>query len=163
MYVCGPKVLHSHCSCSCCTLCTLAFLFDLIFIICVLVFAVWKSLCTHSSTRNKFLIHSIYFEEKFSQKYRILRNNQLIFCTCLRDFLFKIEQKKWSMLQFCMTYRMSQLFSPSSHRRITKICRLSWDPWLTNSALVYEPKCGGGKLRGLNQCVQLYTRAQIHF
>jgi hypothetical protein len=32
---------------------------------------------------------------------------------------------------------------------VTKRCRLSW---LTNSALVYEPKCGGrGELRGLGQ------------
>jgi hypothetical protein len=43
---------------------------------------------------------------------------------------------------------------------VTKRCRLSW---LTNSALVYYPKCegGGGKwgggLGGLSQWVQLYT------
>ncbi len=43
----------------------------------------------------------------------------------------------------------------------TKRCLLSW---LTNSALLYEPKCGGGgELRGLSQWVQLYTRAQINF
>ncbi len=43
----------------------------------------------------------------------------------------------------------------------TKRCRLSW---LTNSALVYEPKSGGeGELRGLSQWVQLYTGAQINF
>jgi hypothetical protein len=38
---------------------------------------------------------------------------------------------------------------PSS-RGVTKRCRLSW---LTNSALVYEPKLGegGGGLRGLSQ------------
>ncbi len=41
--------------------------------------------------------------------------------------------------------------------------------WLTNSALVYEPKCGGrGELRGLSQWVrtvrvQLWTEAQINF
>ncbi len=36
---------------------------------------------------------------------------------------------------------------------LTKRCRLSW---LTNSALVYEPKCGGGgELRGISQWVQL--------
>ncbi len=45
---------------------------------------------------------------------------------------------------------------------VTKRCRLSW---LTNSALVYEPKCGGseGELRGLSRWVQLYTGAQINF
>ncbi len=44
---------------------------------------------------------------------------------------------------------------------VTKRCRLFW---LTNSALVYEPKCGGrGELRGLSQWVQLYTGAQINF
>jgi hypothetical protein len=46
---------------------------------------------------------------------------------------------------------------------VTKRCRLSW---LTNSALVYDPKClerrGGGELRGLSQRVQLYTGAQIN-
>ncbi len=49
------------------------------------------------------------------------------------------------------------------HRQeVTKRCRLSR---LTNSALVYEPKCGGaGVLRGLSQWVQLqlYTGAQIN-
>ncbi len=43
----------------------------------------------------------------------------------------------------------------SSLRWVTKRCRLSW---LINSALVYEPKCGGmGGLRGLIQWVQLGT------
>ncbi len=31
--------------------------------------------------------------------------------------------------------------------------------WLTNSDLVYEPKCGGGGLRGLSQWVQRCTRS----
>ncbi len=44
---------------------------------------------------------------------------------------------------------------------VKKRCRLSW---MTNSALVYEPKCGGrGELRGINELVQLYTGAQINF
>jgi len=44
---------------------------------------------------------------------------------------------------------------------VTKRCRLSW---LTNSALIYEPKCGGrGELRGLCHWVQLHTGAQIYF
>jgi hypothetical protein len=36
---------------------------------------------------------------------------------------------------------------------------------LTNSAFVYEPKCGGGGggLRGHSQWVQLYTGVQINF
>jgi hypothetical protein len=39
---------------------------------------------------------------------------------------------------------------------------------LTNSALVYEPKCGGegeggGELWGLGEWVQLYTGAKINF
>ncbi len=43
----------------------------------------------------------------------------------------------------------------------TNRCRLSW---LTNSARVYEPKCGGREgLRGPSQWVQLYTEAQIIF
>ncbi len=44
---------------------------------------------------------------------------------------------------------------------VTKRCRLSW---LTNSALVYEPKYEeGGGLLGLSQWVKLYTGAQINF
>ncbi len=44
---------------------------------------------------------------------------------------------------------------------VTKRCRLSV---LTNSALVFEPKRGGGrKLRGHSQWVQLYTGDQINF
>jgi hypothetical protein len=41
-------------------------------------------------------------------------------------------------------------------RGFTKRCRLSW---LTNSSLVYEPKCGGGG----DARSQLYTGAQINF
>jgi len=56
-----------------------------------------------------------------------------------------------SLKDFCLCYLQG----------VTKRCRLSW---LTNSALVYEPKCGGGgELRGLSQLVQLYTGAQINF
>jgi hypothetical protein len=43
---------------------------------------------------------------------------------------------------------------------VAKRYRLSW---LTNSAFVYEPKCGGkGELRGLSQWIQLYTGAQLN-
>jgi hypothetical protein len=46
---------------------------------------------------------------------------------------------------------------------VTKRCLLSW---LTNSVLVYEPKCGGrGEMAGsqpVNTAVQ-YTGAQINF
>ncbi len=43
-----------------------------------------------------------------------------------------------------------------AHRNqgITKRCHLSW---LTNSALICEPKCGGGGSRGLSHWVQLCT------
>ncbi len=47
------------------------------------------------------------------------------------------------------------------YQGVTNRCRRSW---LTNSALVYEPKSGGrGELRGISQWVQLYTGAQINF
>jgi hypothetical protein len=42
----------------------------------------------------------------------------------------------------------SSLVLYTSAKGITKRCRLSW---LTNSALVYEPECGGGEFRGLSQ------------
>ncbi len=43
---------------------------------------------------------------------------------------------------------------------VTKRCRLSC---LTNSALIYEPEWGGGRLRGLRKWVQPCTGAQINF
>jgi hypothetical protein len=45
---------------------------------------------------------------------------------------------------------------------VTQRCRLSW---LTNSALIYEPKCGGGGSCGVsaNECSCTYTGAQINF
>ncbi len=48
----------------------------------------------------------------------------------------------------------SRFLAVASTQGIKKRCRLSW---LTNSALVYEPKCGGRGLWGLSQWVQLYT------
>jgi hypothetical protein len=45
-------------------------------------------------------------------------------------------------------------------RGVTKRCRLSW---LTNSALVYEPKCGGGGGYGVPANVYIIVRAQINF
>jgi hypothetical protein len=43
----------------------------------------------------------------------------------------------------------------------TKGCRL---PWLINSALVYEPKFGGGVAAGYQPVsIQLFTGAQINF
>ncbi len=43
---------------------------------------------------------------------------------------------------------------------VTKRCRLSW---LTNSALVHEPKCVGGGGFGVSASERLYTGAQINF
>ncbi len=62
-------------------------------------------------------------------------------------------------------YRIRLKLPPLEERRhqgVTKGCRLSW---LTNSALVNEPKWGGEgvELRGLSQWVQLYTVALINF
>jgi hypothetical protein len=75
------------------------------------------------------------------------------------------ELKHWKLLFFIVIAGMSNLlislFLDQLTQLITKSCRLSW---LTNSALVYEPKCrGGGGCRGLSQSVQLYTGAQINF
>ncbi len=52
-------------------------------------------------------------------------------------------------------------YSNGRVQEVTKRCRISW---LTNSALVYEPKCvGRGSCGGVSQWVQLYTGAQINF
>ncbi len=57
---------------------------------------------------------------------------------------------------------MSSLsFGSEGYRHgVTKRCRLSW---LTNSALVYEPKCEGSGGVGGVSANELYTEAQIHF
>ncbi len=47
-------------------------------------------------------------------------------------------------------------FTPGGYKK----CRL---PWLTNSALVYDPKVWRRGGRGLIQWVQRYTGAQINF
>jgi hypothetical protein len=55
------------------------------------------------------------------------------------------------------------LFFELSKQEVTKRCRLSW---LTNSVLVYEPKCGGGVGVAGSQPMStavLYTVAQINF
>ncbi len=61
------------------------------------------------------------------------------------------------ILDFCLAW------VPNS-QGVTKRCRL---PWPTNSALVYEPKCGGGEwpmsTAVHRKWVQLDTGAQINF
>ncbi len=52
------------------------------------------------------------------------------------------------------------LIAMAGKQGVTKRCRLSW---LTNRALGYEPKCGGGGVLLLCQWVKLYTGAQINF
>ncbi len=75
------------------------------------------------------------------------------------------EQRKikWDYSSvLCSVHKINRVASgkPTDDGRIctqgvTKRCRLSL---LTNSALVYEPKCGeGGELRGPSQWVQLCT------
>jgi|688.fasta_scaffold126355_3 hypothetical protein len=50
----------------------------------------------------------------------------------------------------CFSKLIERVGSIICYQEVSKRCRLSW---LTNSALVYEPKCGvgGGKLQGLGQ------------
>jgi hypothetical protein len=57
-----------------------------------------------------------------------------------------------SFLSFLSTY------CPGGYKEMSSI-------WLTNSALVYEPKCGGGGSQPSQpmSTVQLYTGAQINF
>ncbi len=62
------------------------------------------------------------------------------------------------------TVHCSPLFLHGQDQGVTKKSHLSW---LTNSALVYEPKYrerrGEGGLRDVSQRIQLYTGAQINF
>ncbi len=51
-------------------------------------------------------------------------------------------ERKRGILRFSMIWEVrTVLYNYTVNRGVTKICRLSW---LTNSALEYEPKCGGG-------------------
>ncbi len=60
-----------------------------------------------------------------------------------------------------MIRRAFLMFIQGIPRGLQKICRLSW---LTNRALVYEPKCGRrGELRCLSQWEQPSTGAKINF
>ncbi len=61
----------------------------------------------------------------------------------------------------CISSEMEGLSTTSCiYQGVTKRCRLSW---LTNSAIVYEPKCGGRGLRGLSQRVQLCSQSPNKF
>jgi hypothetical protein len=55
------------------------------------------------------------------------------------------------------------VFNKSCHQGVTKRCRLSW---LTNSALVYEPKCEGREgvagIKPTSTAVHMETGAQIN-
>ncbi len=81
------------------------------------------------------------------------------------------KQRKYRQYKLNMNQRRNRVIVAREKKeivalsqRVTERCRLSW---LTKSALVYEPKCGGGgggQLRGLSQWVQVYyTGAQITF
>jgi hypothetical protein len=52
------------------------------------------------------------------------------------------------------------LMAYTSKQGVTKRWHISW---MTNSALVYEPKCGGEGGGGVAGGVHLYTGAQINF
>ncbi len=84
---------------------------------------------------------------------------------------FNKETKEWKQIFLHEYTKICQFTNLSGNQLknffifkqgITMRCRLSR---LTNSSLVYEPKCGergGGALWGLSQWVQLYTWAQIN-
>jgi SLIT-ROBO Rho GTPase activating protein len=90
------------------------------------------------------------------------RNEYLLCMDAANSSIHKYFMDDLSDLIDCMDFGFHQSLSrammmrssaleqvhTSTSRGVTKRCRLSW---LTNSALVYEPKCGGGELRGLSQ------------
>jgi hypothetical protein len=51
-----------------------------------------------------------------------------------------INQEHWSIHPMIIVEVLFEYMLLAGDNRVTKRCRLSW---LTNSALVYEPKCGG--------------------
>ncbi len=56
-----------------------------------------------------------------------------------------------------MYYCVLQVYTV--HQRFTKRCRLSW---LTNSALVYEPKCGGREEMRGSQPMSTAVHVELH-
>jgi hypothetical protein len=92
-------------------------------------------------------------------------------CACLHNFVItsltaysSVCSPACLLIQHFVHLVLPALLSSPSYppRRVTKRCHLSW---LTNSPLVYEPKCGGGKGRKVSaneySCAQI--RAQINF
>jgi len=76
--------------------------------------------------------------------------------TFLRKFFSLYNHFFYASDELRMNHFMGNtVFNKSCHQGVTKRCRLSW---LTNSALVCEPKCGGREgVAGLSQRVQQYT------
>jgi hypothetical protein len=65
---------------------------------------------------------------------------------------FNIFMNRWEYTDdFSLPY--------SGRQGVTNICRLSW---LTNSALVYEPKCGSGGGWGRDLTVYLTSVGRLH-
>jgi hypothetical protein len=75
--------------------------------------------------------------------------------------LFSSHSSLFPLLALPFPYSFLLLSLPllTYFQEVTKICRL---PWLTNCALVNEPKCGGDEGRGL-QGLSCAHGAQINF
>ncbi len=81
-----------------------------------------------------------------------------------------MSQQALSQGHFYVNYNMAEgpkglsfhLLNLPCNQGDTKRCHLSW---LTNSALVYEPKCVRGGSCGVsaNECSCMYTGSQINF
>jgi hypothetical protein len=63
----------------------------------------------------------------------------------------KTSCEAYVSLDLSIQVNKSQIHLVTQSQGFTKRCRLSW---LTNSALVYEPKCGGGVSANEYSCAQ---------
>jgi hypothetical protein len=86
-------------------------------------------------------------KDKISTLYPIIIKITLFYYADGNVTLLKMwynSHPRWSCTGLCWV----DLDHLSTIQGVTRRCRLSW---LTNSALVFEPKCGGGELRGHSQ------------
>jgi len=102
---------------------------------------------------KKFMLLPLLFNRQFSQ--RVPKKNYFQKNTIKYIAFFKTKRIYEYVLQETFSIYRRALGLVEESQGVTKRCHLSR---LTNSALVYEPKCGG-----LSQWVKLYTRAQINF
>ncbi len=85
-------------------------------------------------TLAKKWLKLIFLESRFFHQYYWIMDEKITFHPGWKHLLIRSESESdWAYV--------AGLFKKVAHRGVTKRCLLSW---LTNSTLVYKPKCEGG-------------------